>query len=150
MTKTVHVEKPFSVQLASGLVNVSAGIQQLPDEIADHWYAKLHFANGGPGAPEYATASRASSDAQYEKAKEAYALYLALEATTLEAETGADVEPTEPSCSRLPWPETEDVENAYLAAQEAYEKAHETPPEEEPPPPKTHHKPASGHRSRRP
>lgn len=154
MTKTVHVEKPFTLQLKFGdpPISVSAGIQQLPDEIADHWYAKVHFAHGGPGVPAYAEAARASADAQYEKAKEQFALYLALEATVLEAEAGVKGSgPTEPSCSRLPWPDTEAVENAYEAAKQAWADAQPKPePEPNPEPkPRNHHKPAAGSRSRR-
>ena len=136
MSRLVHVEKGFTLNLGGGqpAVVVGPGIQPLPDEIADHWYAKLHFAGGGVDPAQYARSSRDGTDAQFVKAKEAFALYVALEATTLDAETSAGVEPTEPSFTRLEgWPDTDPVTEAYDKASLAFEDAKEKPPAAEKP-----------------
>ena len=149
MTKVIHVAKPFRLTFNEvakfdgegkllkaavfRTVDVPAGVQTVPDEVADHWYTQGHLLEGGKGGAAYASAVRDSADQQFVKAKEAMALYLTMEQGVLDAETAAGVEPSEPALTRLgaDGPDPRPMLDAYHAAVEAYEP----PPEEDPPPP---------------
>jgi hypothetical protein len=98
MPKTIHVTSPYTLNLGDGrVVSVAAGIQTLDDEIADHWYTKAHSAQAGLTGVEYAAHLRGQADAQYVRAKEAMALYLAYEQQAADAAKSAGIEDDKPS-----------------------------------------------------
>jgi hypothetical protein len=110
MTKTVDIVRPFTLNLglpqrnegendqdyanrvaASGprVVSVAQGIQQLPDEVANHWFTKANSVAGQLDPHEYAEQLRAAAVAQRTRAEEAAALADAMEAQASEAESEA-------------------------------------------------------------
>lgn len=141
MTKTVHIVRAFTLDLGPDKqpIKFEPGIQQVPDEVADHWYVKANSAQASVGAADYAKSERQACDAQFVTIKEQMALYMEREKQVLEAEDSAGVEPTEPSFSRLGWPDTDTLTSQYEAAKKAYAEKPPAPPEGEtaqvPPPP---------------
>lgn len=100
---SISVAKTFSLILKPGdppLV-VPAGVQQVDKAVAEHWYTKLHLANGGFGTPEYAAAAREAADAAFCKADDAVKAYQSLEDACHDAERAADLDPSEPAHVRL-------------------------------------------------
>jgi hypothetical protein len=98
MPKTVHITSAYTLNLGDGrTVAVAPGIQTLDDEIADHWYTKAHSVEGGMTGAEYAAHLRGQADAQYVRAKEAMALYLAFEQQAADAAKSGGVEDDKPS-----------------------------------------------------
>jgi phosphosulfolactate synthase (CoM biosynthesis protein A) len=111
MTKTVNIVRPFTLNLGEvpreegekdqdyanraaalgpRVVSVAAGIQQLPDEIASHWFVKANSVEGQLDPKEYAAQLRAAAQAQRTRADEAAALADAMEAQADEAESEAE------------------------------------------------------------
>lgn len=110
MTKTVNITRPFTLNLgppprekdesdedyanraaAAGprVVAVAQGIQQLPDEVANHWFTKANSVEGQLDPHEYAQRLRDAADAQAIRAEEAKALAEAMSAQADEAEAEA-------------------------------------------------------------
>jgi hypothetical protein len=117
MTKTVNIVRPFTLNLgqvprnegendtdyanraqAAGprVVAVEAGIQQLPDEVAAHWFTKANSVQGQLDPKAYAEQLRAAADAQRTRADEAAALADAMEVQADEAEEEAKASGKEP------------------------------------------------------
>lgn len=117
MTKTVNIVRPFTLNLgppprekgesdedyanranAAGprVVAVAAGIQQLPDEVASHWFTKANSVQGQLDPHQYAQQLRDAADAAKIRAEEAAALAKAMEAQADEAEQEAEASGTAP------------------------------------------------------
>jgi len=110
MTKTVNIVRPFTLNLGTPRINegetdeaytarlaklgprvvdVAAGIQQVPDEVADHWFTKANSVEGQLDPGEYAASLRSQADAAKIRATEAQAYAEALDAQASEAESEA-------------------------------------------------------------
>jgi len=76
-------------------VKLPAGVQEVEQDIADHWFVKAHFVNAPPplttpGTPEYAAARRKEAAAMAEHA--AQAAKIAEEAEALARNNEAEAE----------------------------------------------------------
>jgi len=137
--KTINAAKAFQLIIArppngNVVVNVPQGVSNQEDDVADHWYTKVHLANGGMGSPEYAADCRAKADATFIYARDAVRQYELMEAAAAEAEAAALIE-TSPSYTRLALPkeEPQDAPEAVAAIEAAVDPVEPPPaPAEEP------------------
>lgn len=113
--KTINCTRAFDVIVAregkgNVLVKVPQGVSNQENDVADHWYTKVHLAGGGIGSPEYAGACRVQADAAFLTARDTMASYAQLEAAAHEAEVAAGQEPAEPASARLALPDESPAE----------------------------------------
>lgn len=100
--KTINVASAFELVLGAGrTIKVPAGVQNVDDEVADHWFTALHLASGGFGTAEYAASTRQTADTAFLDAKAAVDRYEGLEKAARAAEEAAGLKPTAPAYERL-------------------------------------------------
>lgn len=88
---SISVAKHFTLNLGSkGIVHVLAGVQNVSEEIADHWFTKLHLTKEASSADEPIAEAPAADDDGSSLLAEAEAKFAELEQHASEAISAAE------------------------------------------------------------